>query len=796
MKRLPLGLLLGMMIVSGMAYAATTELITDGNNDIPVKNTGDAFSATEFNSILDLLRGWSRDDNNTFNDQTDDKVGINGVSSPSEALEVNGRVKATSFLGDGSLLTGIDAGYWVQTGSNVNYPTGNVGIGVANPGEKLEVAGNVKLTGTTPSVFFNDAETTAVQWNNSTKTQFLSNGNVIGSFTRIGNSSGSLQMKQFSAGTTADGSPAFAFVDDTDSGLYLHGDGKVGISAGGVGSLIVEDSGNVGIGTSSPDSDLHIEGETAVALRLSNTNGAGDFETIISQNYNAGKCLEITNRGDRVFSYACSTDRLALFTSDTERLVIDNTGNVGIGTPSPSNNLEVVGSGATTSALIKGPGTTGQANLIVNSGGTSGFQTVVNTSGAYLVQSSGTSGLNVRARGGDFTIATGAGDTERFRVLSSNGNVGIGDPTPTSKLDVQGNLRVGSGYNNIAAPVNGAIIEGNVGVGNSAPTYKLDVAGDVNFTGNLRQNGVLFDPGGKFIDGTDTDDAVYTAGNVGIGIADPARQLHVGGTGHISVGPTNTVASDSTAGLYWYNSSAYSIARTPGAWTAPGYQQLRLDWPTGIVLDPGTGNNAGYDKSYVDITGGKGLRVSQGNLGIGIAGPLNKLHVSASDPNIRITDTDTGANTLLLTNSGVGGAVLAADYGDAVAGSYLGFSVDGGAEKVRIKADGNVGIGTTNPSVKLSIEGAGANYAAGPHTEYRVAGNTHPVFQQLNWGTDNVTLSFDSYYNGAWRSSDAGSNFQIRKNADQLQFNSDAGNTHFSYLDSRSNQLWRGIYDH
>jgi hypothetical protein len=76
-------------------------------------------------------------------------------------------------------------------------------------------------------------------------------------------------------------------------------------------------------------------------------------------------------------------------------------------------------------------------------------------------------------------------------------------------------------------------------------------------------------------------------------------------------------ASEAPVGISWYTSvsgdpTLYGIHRTAGAWTHPTYQQLRLGWLAGLVLDPGTE----YTKSYVDIQG-NGLRVSSGSVGIG-----------------------------------------------------------------------------------------------------------------------------------------------------------------------------------
>lgn len=80
-------------------------------------------------------------------------------------------------------------------------------------------------------------------------------------------------------------------------------------------------------------------------------------------------------------------------------------------------------------------------------------------------------------------------------------------------------------------------------------------------------------------------------------------------------------------------------------------------------------------------------------------------------------------------------------------------------------------IGSFNGIPKLGLFGNNANYR-GPHIEAYTNADAYPLFQQLNWTHDNISFNFDSYFDGTnWRSSDAGSNFQIYKLNDTLKIN-------------------------
>lgn len=99
--------------------------------------------------------------------------------------------------------------------------------------------------------------------------------------------------------------------------------------------------------------------------------------------------------------------------------------------------------------------------------------------------------------------------------LVKSQNVGIGQSSPVSKLDVNGNLVVGSAYSGVTtAPTDGAIIEGSVGIGTNNPgSNKLQVSGgSILFDGDFVNQALVGSV--TSVGSSDVDDANATLVNV------------------------------------------------------------------------------------------------------------------------------------------------------------------------------------------------------------------------------------------------------------------------------------------
>ncbi|MEO7444277.1 MAG: hypothetical protein ABIT96_05750 [Ferruginibacter sp.] len=371
--------------------------------------------------------------------------------------------------------------------------------------------------------------------------------------------------------------------------------------------------------------------------------------------------------------------------------------NVGVGTTTPFAPLHVFGTSAEKLRL--------ENSNTLNTNITSDLFFKTGTYFTGAIKTIGT-GTNV-ARLGLFTFATSVNASLKERLsITDDGNVGIGTITPTAKLEINGTLK---------------ITDGTQGAGK---VLTSDAAGLVSWitpagggglpagvSGNtLRHNGTAFiATSNLYNDGT----------NIGIGTQAPAYLLDVNGRMRLrDNGPL------ATAGI-WHNKADNTEAAFIGMLNDSTYGYFgNGNWRMGFDVknsQMGIGTtDPSAPLSFASTTGNKislwGDALG-GHYGLGIQGSLMQLYSSASN------------------------ADIAFGYGNSSAFT----------ENMRVKGNGNVGIGTNAPVI-------------GGLVVNKVVGNTNAVFGANTAGVSIQSnypgIGFNTYYNaGSYMISSGGAGY-------------------------------------
>jgi hypothetical protein len=417
------------------------------------------------------------DTNTLFVDAANNRVGI-GTSSPSYSLDVedssSGFIKA-SFVSTGTTHSSItfdntgSSSDSVRVGSNNNDfyvrtsgtermridSSGNVGIGTSSPAGKLDVVGAIRLTNTANAANFgtlSDGGGLVITSGNSNPMYFNtggaermridSSGNVGIGVTSNRNSTklDVLGDVTFGANASYYGTLAYnagaGFLDMTS------GDGgfRWFAQSGPTERMRIDSSGNVGIGTSSISHKLHVNGQTGTeTLYVMTSGGTGTGFLGGLSDWTAGAT-------DNNFAVATYQANMCFFTDNNpaEKMRIDSSGNVGIGTSSPSKKLHVSTTGTYDGILLSNGHAQSAARLQLNNDDSKSLQIDVggstqSTYGPYIANNAA-----IVANSAPLNIGTDSANhvafytalNERMRIDSA-GNVGIGTSSPTTILDVR-----------------------------------------------------------------------------------------------------------------------------------------------------------------------------------------------------------------------------------------------------------------------------------------------------------------------------------------------------------------------
>jgi hypothetical protein len=496
---------------------------------------------------------------------------------------------------------------------------------------------------------------------------------------------------------------------------FIAPSGTAGAAISFTQAMTLDASGNLGLGSAAP---VNYSGYST--LTIQNTSGG----VINLRNATATVSAEIALTPSEVYFSAVSALPLTLKTTNTERMRITSTGNVGIGTSSPTSNLSVYSTDSGTDddlialgfSVFSPMATIGTHNLDGNSGGIK-FSTRASTvlSERMRITAIGDVLINTNtslygfANNPSLELNGAAGATLGLKVgnvagsyISHSGTLNIFNTTNNSivlatnnsermRITAGGDVSIGTSsalggkLNVFGGPV---LVQGGAGLaqgvfGSTSTTVDLEAVGanavriNTNSAERMR---------------------ITSAGDVGIGTPTPRGNLSVG--------------TDSSA-----NNTEKSIHLGYTAANFYGFRLLNLNSPS--LSYAGTFSvQRGTGAAWSDAL----LINDSGNVGIGTASPTTKVQINSDGPPAASGNMNTGMSVASAAGS------FAINIGANATGGYTWLNsayinssntaspmvlMTGAAERMRITSAGDVGIGTSAPGSKIEVFGGTVGTTAG-----------------------------------------------------------------------------------
>jgi hypothetical protein len=382
-------------------------------------------------------------------------------------------------------------------------------------------------------------------------------------------------------------------------------------------------SGNVGIGTTVPDTLLHVSSLNSSILRLESTNTALGLDAVVGEIQFEANDASGSGTGVKAkigaYSDVAAGNAVGLrfftgdagFTTGTEKMRISASGNVGIGTTSPAVRLNVVGGDA---AFDFGGFANVPAVKLLRAGDEPTLR--------FYRPSGGTPDariFQIQNTVGDLTFGYALANkysestfTEAMRITSIS-NVGIGVTNPVDKLDVNGAIRFRVNTSSFTGAIDSGLIDFvPTSIFPTDPQVRLAAIGTATVGASIAfQTGVN--------SGSVTERMrITSSGNVGIGTTNPTSRVHS------VTSVSGPVSYDVRCAVFGYNTSTDTIYNNPVGIAG------RVLTSGGIAVygDATTGGGWG---GYFD---GKGY--FSGRVGIGTTSPSYPLQVATQVSNISI----------------------------------------------------------------------------------------------------------------------------------------------------------------
>lgn len=474
-------------------------------------------------------------------------------------------------------------------------------------------------------------------------------------------------------------------------------------------------TGNVGIGTTDPDANLHVgSGIGTKSIKIKSGGGA------------SGDLIFDSASNEGMVRYEHTTDSMRLHTNGSEKMRIDSSGNVGIGANDPKGLLDINASDK--DALVDLSNAEGYAIVVRNNSTTDKGNGIAFTNddadhvgGAILHIDKGSNNLGDLAF---YTKETSAGSPQERMRIGSSGNVGIGTTSPASRFHVN---TASSGDEALRLQNAGGVERVRVELGSGT----AQIIGDNSlFTIRSTDGSLAFDTSSNERMRIDSN------GNVGIGNTNPSHNL--------------TLGSATSTGTTSARLKVYRGADDSG-------QNLEMGFNHITVTRDSNPLSSAQSTFSIKQKGSDGERVAiqvdtSGNVGIGTASPICDLDIHGT---LLFSTTPTNSEWMFETG--------ATSFGikEKVGSSFT--------SRVTFKDGGNVGIGTANPVTRLDVAADPSNpWAMQIERADNSGQNSGRVFFDSSsgaWCLVNENGNFQLRWNGTPGSSSGTSKLQVVANA-------------------------------